>query len=567
MLFSLHIENVAVIKKLDLDFSSGFTVLTGETGAGKSIIIDAINILLGAKADKELIRTGENTAVIGGLFGGLSDVALSALLETGLSPDEEGNILVQRTISLDGRSQIRINGRSVTLAILRQITPSLVSIHGQSDTAAIAEPERQLELVDIYAENKELLAEYKSLYSKLSDIRERIDTIEKKAQERARLIEVLEYQIKDIDALALHSGEEEELIDKKVKIKNSEKITKNAGFVYKALKGSEKGSVAFLVDRSISALEQLSDVVPKFAEYATTLRDVLYKAEDIAEEVAAVVDDMDTDPTEALNKIESRLDKISKLKRKYGLTVDDVLAFRERAANELDELVNSDDLLVELRREERAAYAHALEVAQKLHEKRAEASKRLESSVKETLEFLDMPKVVFFAENKIEHSGEDYVLNPVGYDRLEFYISANKGADAQPLGRIASGGELARIMLALKSAIADKDGVSTVVYDEIDAGVSGKTARKIGIKMLSLSRSAQLVCVTHSAQIASLSDTHFLIKKSEVASKTETSVYTLDRDGRINELSRILGGIDITDSQRRAAEDMLDERDQYLKEN
>ena len=567
MLFSLHIENVAVIKKLDLDFSSGFTVLTGETGAGKSIIIDAINILLGAKADKELIRTGENTAVIGGLFGGLSDVAVSALSEAGLSPDEEGNILVQRTVSLDGRSQIRINGRSVTLAILRQITPSLVSIHGQSDTAAIAEPERQLELVDIYAENKELLSEYKSLYSTLSDIRERIDTIEKKAQERARLIEVLEYQIKDIDALALHSGEEEELIDKKVKIKNSEKITKNAGFVYKALKGSEKGSVAFLVDRSISALEQLSDVVPKFAEYATTLRDVLYKAEDIAEEVAAVVDDMDTDPTEALNKIESRLDKISKLKRKYGLTVDDVLAFRERAANELDELVNSDDLLVELRREERAAYARALEVAQKLHEKRAEASKRLESSVKETLEFLDMPKVVFFAENKIEHSGEDYVLNPVGYDRLEFYISANKGADAQPLGRIASGGELARIMLALKSAIADKDGVSTVVYDEIDAGVSGKTARKIGIKMLSLSRSAQLFCVTHSAQIASLSDTHFLIKKSEVASKTETSVYTLDRDGRIKELSRILGGIDITDSQRRAAEDMLDERDQYLKEN
>ena len=565
MLFSLHIENVAVIKKLDLDFSRGFTVLTGETGAGKSIIIDAINILLGAKADKELVRTGETTAVIGGLFGGLSQSAVKALSDAGLAPDEEGNILIQRTVSLDGRSQIKINGRSVTLAILRQVTPSLVSIHGQSDTAAIAEPERQLELVDIYAENADLLAEYKAHYSSLSEIRTKIDDIERKAQERARLIEVLEYQIKDIDALSLHSGEEEELIDKKVKIKNSEKITKNAGFVYKALKGSEKGSVAFLLDRSISALEQLSDVVPTFTEFATTLRDMLYKAEDIGEEVAAVIDDMDTDPTDALNKIESRLDKISKLKRKYGLTVDDVLAFRERAAKELDELVNSDDLLTELRREERKAYSAAKEIADTLHEKRLEAAKRLEASVKETLEFLDMPKVVFFADNRIEHIGDDYVLNSVGYDKLEFYISANKGADAQPLGKIASGGELARIMLALKSAIADKDGVSTVVYDEIDAGVSGKTARKIGIKMLALSKSAQLFCVTHSAQIASLSDTHFLIKKSEVASKTETSVYILDREGRINELSRILGGIDITDSQRGAAQDMLDEREQYLK--
>ena len=566
MLFSLHIENVAVIKKLDLDFSRGFTVLTGETGAGKSIIIDAINILLGAKADKELVRTGENTAIIGGLFGGLSETAEKALSDAGLSPDDEGNILIQRTVSLDGRSQIKINGRSVTLAILRQVTPSLVSIHGQSDTAAIAEPERQLELVDIYAENTELLGEYKRQYSSLSEIRAKIDDIERKAQERARLIEVLEYQIKDIDALSLHSGEEEELIDKKVKIKNSEKITKNAGFVYKALKGSEKGSVAFLLDRSISALEQLSDVVPAFAEYAITLRDMLYKAEDIGEEVAAIIDDMDTDPTEALNKIESRLDKISKLKRKYGLTVDDVLAFRERAAKELDELVNSDDLLTELRREERRVYASAKEIADTLHTKRVEAVSRLEESVKETLEFLDMPKVVFFADNKIDYSGEDYVLNSVGYDKLEFYISENKGADAQPLGKIASGGELARIMLALKSAIADKDGVSTVVYDEIDAGVSGKTARKIGIKMLALSKSAQLFCVTHSAQIASLSDTHFLIKKSEVASKTETSVYILDREGRINELSRILGGIDITDSQRGAAQDMLDEREQYLKE-
>ena len=281
MLISLHIENVAVIKKLDVDFDNGFTVLTGETGAGKSIIIDAINLLLGSKADRELVRTGETSAMISGLFGGLTDAALSALDGAGVYPDDDGNILIQRTVFQDGRSQIKINGRSVTLSVLRSVTPSLVSIHGQSDTAAIAEPEKQLELIDIYASNTELLANYKEKYAHLEELRSKIAEIKRQQEERDRLVEILKYQIKDIDSLAVHDGEEEELIDKKVKIKNSEKITKNAGFVFKALKGSEKGSVAFLLDRSITALEQLSDVIPAFADYALTLRDMLYKAEGV----------------------------------------------------------------------------------------------------------------------------------------------------------------------------------------------------------------------------------------------------------------------------------------------
>lgn len=566
MLISLHIENVAVIKKLDIDFDNGFTVLTGETGAGKSIIIDAINLLLGSKADRELVRTGETSAMISGLFGGLTDAALSALDGAGVYPDDDGNILIQRTVFQDGRSQIKINGRSVTLSVLRSVTPSLVSIHGQSDTAAIAEPEKQLELIDIYASNTELLANYKEKYARLEELRSKIAEIKRQQEERDRLVEILKYQIKDIDSLAVHDGEEEELIDKKVKIKNSEKITKNAGFVFKALKGSEKGSVAFLLDRSIAALEQLSDVIPAFADYALTLRDMLYKAEDIGEEVYAVIEDMDTDPTETLNKIESRLDKISKLKRKYGLTVADVLAFRDNAAAQLETLENSDELLRVLTAEENAVYTEALSVAEKLHSSRVIAARSIEASVKETLEFLDMPKVVFFTSVREERDGERKALYKDGYDKIEFYISANKGADAQPLGRIASGGELARIMLALKSAIADKDGISTVVYDEIDAGVSGKTARKIGIKMLSLAKSSQLFCVTHSAQIASLADTHLLIKKREVDSKTEAGVTLLDKAGRIAELSRILGGIDITAAQRGAAEDMLNEREEYIKE-
>ena len=565
MLLSLHIENVAVIKSLDLDFSTGFTVLTGETGAGKSIIIDSINLLLGAKADKELIRTGEAYAMVSGFFGDLTSSATAALSDAGISCDEDGNILIQRTVHFDGRSQIKINGRTVTLSVLKSVTPFLVAIHGQSDTASIAEPQKQLELIDIYAANSEILEEYKRLYNELEAIKARITDVIKQQAERERLVEILRYQIKDIDDLAIYDGEEEELIDKKLKIKNSEKITKNAGFVFKALKGSEKGSVSFLLDRSISALEQISDVVPDFASYAETLRDMRYKVDDIGEEVYAVIADMDSDPTATLNKIESRLDKIAKLKRKYGLTIADVLAFRDKSQRELEMLENSDEVLEELRAKENELYSAALSVADKLHARRADASKKIEASVKETLEFLDMPKVVFYTLLKEEYSEGKKVLYPSGYDKLEFYISANKGADAQPLGKIASGGELARIMLALKSAISDKDGIATVIYDEIDAGVSGKTARKIGIKMLSLSRSSQLFCVTHSAQIASLAQVHFLIKKRDVDSSTQTFVESLDRDGRIAELSRILGGIDVTAAQRKAAEDMLDERESYVR--
>lgn len=565
MLLSLHIENIAVIKSLDLDFSRGFTVLTGETGAGKSIIIDSINLLLGAKADKELIRTGEAYSMVSGLFGELTPAATAALSEVGISADEDGNILIQRSVHTDGRSQIKINGRTVTLSVLRGVTPSLVAIHGQSDTASIADPQKQLELIDIYASNSGLLEEYKALYSELEGVRGQISDVLKQQAERERLVEILKYQIKDIDELAVYDGEEEELIDKKLKIKNSEKITKNAGFVFKALKGSEKGSVSFLLERSISALEQISDVIPDFAAYAETLRDMRYKVDDIGEEVYAVIADMDSDPTETLNRIESRLDKIGKLKRKYGLTLRDVLAFRDKAQSELDMLENSDEIIRQLETQERELYTRALSVADKLHQRRVDASREIEESVKETLEFLDMPKVVFYTSIKDDYQNGKKVLIPSGYDRLEFYISANKGADAQPLGKIASGGELARIMLALKSAISDKDGISTVIYDEIDAGVSGKTARKIGIKMLSIARTTQLFCVTHSAQIASLAEEHFLIKKRDVDAAAQTFVVSLDKDGRIAELSRILGGINVTDAQRKAAEDMLDEREIYTK--
>lgn len=561
MLHSLHIENIAVIKCIEIEFSNGFMVISGETGAGKSIIIDSINLILGAKADKELIRHGENTASVSALFTELSDLTIRQCADHGILIDDENSLFVQRSISLDGRSTVKINGRTVNLAVLKQIAPGLVSIHGQSDTGALADAEKHIELIDIYSSIDNILCEYRDVYYRLEKTRRSIAEITAKEAERERLKEILAYQIKDIDSAKLHDGEEEELIDKKVKIKNSEKIIKNSEFVYKALRGSEKGSVSYLIDRSITALNQLAGVLPDYEGYAEKLRDALAGVEDVAEEVLAVVEDFDSDPTTSLNEIESRLDKISKLKRKYGFTVKEILEFRDKSKAELDTLENYEETISSLKKEEEQLYSEALLIADKIHKIRVDAADELKVKICEILEFLDMPGVVFYANISTEEDDGKKVLNKDGYDRVEFYLSANKGADAQSLAKIASGGEIARVMLALKSVIVDKDGVSSVVFDEIDTGVSGKTARKIGFKMRSMSSGLQIFCITHSAQIASLADTHFLISKSEVDGKTETSVKTLDYDGRVKELSRILGGINVTDAQRAAAIDMLNERE------
>ena len=561
MLQSLHIENIAVIKRVDLEFSKGLMVLSGETGAGKSIIIDSLNLILGAKADKELIRHGESGATVSALFTELSNESLMQCENLGILNDEEKSILIQRSFGMDGRSSVRINGRTVNLSVLKQIAPGLVNVHGQTDSGALADSEKHIDVLDVYASLEDLTAEYREVYYRLEKIRRDIQDITRKESERERLKEILLYQIKDIDALKLRDGEEEELIDKKVKIKNSEKITKNSEFVYKALRGSEKGSVSYLVDRSITALTQLSGVVPAYEEYAIKLRDALSTIDDVAEEVYAVLEDFDDDPTASLNEIESRLDKISKLKRKYGLTVKDVLEFRDKAKAELDTLENYEGTLDSLHKEEAKLYKEALILADRIHKIRVDTSLELSNKICDILEFLDMPGVVFYVKIDSEEYDGKRILNKDGYDKVEFYISANKGAEAQSLAKIASGGEIARVMLAIKSVIADKDGVSSVVFDEIDTGVSGKTARKIGLKMRAMTEGLQILCITHSAQIASLADTHFLISKGEVDGSTQTSVTTLDYNGRVKELSRILGGINVTDSQRAAAIDMLNEKE------
>ena len=560
MLNSLHIENIAVVKSADVDLGYGFTVFSGETGAGKSVIIESIKLLLGGKFDKELIRHGEDVAMVSALVTDLTSSAAEALLECGFSVDEDGAVLIQRSVNREGKNQIKINGRAAGVGVLKSLMPSLVAIHGQNETNVLADADSHLALIDTYAANAEILDEYTDIYADYTRLsRELSDLLEKRA-EGARIRDLLVYQIKEIDSMNLHDGEEEEFVDKKLKIKNSEKLHKHADFVYKALRGSEKGSVAVLMDRSISSLRQISDVVPECAEYAESMREMLYRIEEIAEDVAAITDNINEDPTEALNLIESRLDKISKLKRKYGLTISSILAFRDKCARDLELIDNSEDAEHQIRKELGERYDRAHELAVKLHDRRIKASAELEKRVKDTLDFLDMPNVVFYASYRELFADGQHKLTSTGFETAEFYISANKGAEAMPMSKIASGGELARIMLALKSALADKDGVGTVIYDEIDAGVSGKTARKIGIKMLELSKTAQLICVTHSAQIASLADMHMLIKKRELDGSVRTELFALDYDGRVGEVSRILGGIDVTESQRRAAIDMIKEK-------
>ena len=560
MLTSLHIENIAVVKSADIDLDTGFTVFLGETGAGKSVIIESIKLLLGGKFDKELIRHGESTAMVSALITDLTATAIAALSEFGFTVDEDGALLVQRSINREGKGQIKINGRAAGIGILKSLMPSLITIHGQNETNVLADAESHIALIDTYAKNADILCEYSALYEEYSRLgRELAELLEKRA-EGARIRDLLVYQIKEIDSMSLHDGEEEELVDKKLKIKNSEKLHKHADFVYKALRGSEKGSVAVLIDRSISSLRQISDVVPECAEYAESMREMLYRIEEIAEDVVAITDNINEDPTEALNAIESRLDKISKLKRKYGLTISSILAFRDKCAHDLELIDNSEDVERQIRKELGECYDRAHEQAVKLHDRRVKSSAELEKKVKDTLDFLDMPSVVFYASYRELFADGQHKLTPTVFETAEFYISANKGAEAMPMSKIASGGELARIMLALKSALADKDGVGTVIYDEIDAGVSGKTARKIGVKMLELSKTAQLICVTHRAQIASLADTHMLIKKRELDGGVRTELFALDYDGRVGEVSRILGGIDVTESQRRAAIDMIKEK-------
>ncbi|MEE0968858.1 MAG: DNA repair protein RecN [Clostridia bacterium] len=555
MLASLHIENVAVIKSLDVDFDKGFTALTGETGAGKSIIIDSINMLMGGKLQRELIRTGENKAIVSGVFTDLSPFVLETLSRLDLNADEDGNIMLQKSVTEDGRSIVKLNGRTITASVQKAIASSLINIHGQNDSLQFLSKSSHIGLLDDFAENENELFEYRKVYDKYISVLKALEETESGDKEKNRLMEIYRFQISEIDAVKLKIGEEEVLEKECLRLRNVEKIKKQTAFAYRVLHSSEKSaSVTYLLDRVSQSLTSISDVVPEASELADRLRNYRYEIEDIALTVEGFASDgFDGDPTARLNKVEGRLDAIAKLKRKYGSDISEILKFRDDIAEKLENIERSDEKTAEYREELEKIKTVLFEKAEVLRKNRIQAAKTMRDRVTEVLIFLDMPKVRFDVSIKETDPSKD------GCDDVEFLVSTNAGDPLKPMIKIASGGELSRIMLAMKSVLADKDSIDTLIFDEIDTGISGGTSRKVGIKLKAIASGIQVICVTHSAQIASLAHNHFKIGKTEEDGRAYTSLTLLDDSGRIEETARILGGIEVTEIQRNAAREMIRE--------
>ncbi len=553
MLRSLHIENIAVVKSADIDLELGFTVLTGETGAGKSVIIDSINMLSGAKVSRDVIRSGEDFALSEAVFDGLGESIVSKLAEMGIDA-EDGEIVISCRINADGRTVNRINGRSVTRTALKDISRLLISIHGQNDSQMLFSKSSYFELTDSYGECFAEREAYREIFKKLEETRRKLRELDTDEEEKQRRRDMLEYQIKDIDAKRLKLGEEEALEAEKLRLKNIEKINKHINFADRVLSGGERGGdVAYMLSRASESLNKISDVVPGAAPLAEKLMEMSYDVADIADEVKALSDTDGENADARLDKIESRLEAISSLKRRYGKDIESILAFREKAALELDAIEAADENSEKYRKEIAILEKSAREAADKLTEKRRLAAENASKGIMELLSYLDMPKVKFVIDVRKGDS-----LTSYGQDKIEFLVATNPGEPMMPMSDIASGGEMARIMLAIKSVLNEKDGVACSVYDEIDTGISGKTSRKIGVKLHSIADGTQVLCVTHSAQIATLADHHFLISKKEVDGRAQTSIRLLSFEERVEEAARILGGINITDAQRQAAKDMIE---------
>lgn len=555
MLESLHIENIAVIKSVDIDFSQGLCVLTGETGAGKSLLIDSVSFLTGGRVSRDLIRAGEDRALVSALFSPPEGELAEALSELGIDLPEGDDLLLQRVLTRDGRSTARINGRAVTQSILREAGELLINIHGQSDNQKLMQASAHRALLDDYAQDGDELEGYRGVYGEWKAVRDEISGLRRDVAERIRLREMLEFQIKDIDAAKLKAGEEERLTERRDKLLHLEKINRQVNLACRALCDGEKATVTALCDRAEAALSSIAGIIPECDGLMERIAAIRADAEDIAERVREFADEDVGDPTAELDKLEGRLDTISRLGRKYGDGVEAILQFREEAAARLTVIDTADERIEELEQEEEELRRRLADRASELTEIRRSAAKALSRAVQEALTFLDMPKVRFEVAVKATEFGA------FGRDEVEFLLSANPGEPVGPMVRIASGGELSRIMLAIRSVLNERYGVPTAIYDEVDTGISGRTARKVGIKLATIARGSQVVCVTHSAQIASLADAHYVIEKKETVSggetRAETGVRRIDEADRVEEIARILGGLDITDAQRAAARELI----------
>ena len=547
MLSLLHIENIAVIECADISFDKGFNVLTGETGAGKSIVIDAISAILGERAYRDMIRTGTEKASVRAVFTDVPEVNWFA--DNGVTYDPE--TMIQREIYLDGRNVCRVNGTIVTVSILRKLGIQLINIHGQHDSASLFDESNHLQFLDAFADNETLRAGYLDKFRTVEEIRRQIDRMTMDEGEKLRRMETLRFQIEEISKAELDAGEDEVLESRRKVLQNAEKLSDGMNAAVDCLYGGDDtDGAAALLSEAERELARLSKYTDAFETLHEKVADLMYQVQDAAEELRDARDDLSYS-SEELEKIESRLDVIHRLRRKYGASCADILEYLANAQAELDEIEFADDHLERLKAKCKRAEKDAWDAALLLRKNRTDAANILSERILSELTQLDMPKVQFscrFTETELSCDGADAVA---------FYMSANAGEALKPMSRVASGGELARIMLAMKNVLAEKDQVGTLIFDEVDTGVSGRAAQKVAQKLRSVAHHKQVLCVTHLPQMAALASTHLLISKEERGGRTFTMVTPLDLEGRKQELARIIGGAQITETTLKSAEEML----------
>ena len=552
MLSSLQIENVAVIQKAEVHFEPGLNVLTGETGAGKSILIDSINAILGNRTSKDLVRTGAAKAVIRAAFEQVPPAVLDKLEQSGYERSEA--LLLSREITAEGKSSCRINGMPATAAVLRELCGGLININGQHDSVGLLNPAHHLGILDDYAQNRTVFQEYYALYRELVRVKRELDALITDETEKQRKIDLLQYQVQEIEDAGLTAGEEQTLENRRKVLSNASAIRDRLAQSYALLSGSDDAAGAVdLLGEASNAVDAAAQLDPALTAAAGQLLDLYYNAKDVAADLIGRLDTYDTNDAE-LDEVEQRLDLLYRLKRKYGSTVEDVIAFGQKAREELDNIQHSQQRHDALQAEKLRLYTKAREKAEVLTQTRLKAFEELNTRISGTLDFLNMPGV----RMTLRHTRGPLASH--GQDSVEFYISTNPGEAPKPLAKIASGGELSRITLAIKNAMADKDAVPTVIYDEIDSGVSGKAAGRIGEVLRQSAQGHQILCITHTAQIAALADCHLLIQKNVSNERTYTEIHPLDENGRVEALARLISGDHVTELSRANAREMLQER-------
>ena len=549
MLKTLDIENIAVIEKASVDFSGGLNVLTGETGAGKSIVVDSINAIMGERTSRELVRYGADNAYVSAYFDDICDSALNKLKEFDIELEDDNSLLITRKISANGKSLCKVNGKTVTVSMLKEICSYLVNVHGQHDSQALLNPDLQYNYIDMLLEDKSVLSDYKETFKKLISVRRKLKSFAKDEDNKESLLELLNFQIEELEKADIKVGEREELTKKRALIQKSEDIIKSLNLAISVINGDDENigieQACADVSRTLFKFDETKDVYDVFND----INDKLELAKDKAE---ALLLSIDFSPEE-IEMIDEKLDLYYKFSNKYGQTEQEMLDYLEKAKEKRNSILFADEELNRLNEEYENLLNITVKLADKLSVERKKTAKIFEENVKQELAFLDMPKMQFYVDfNKGN-------LSSTGYDKIEFLISANPGEPPKSLSKVASGGELSRIMLAIKNIISYNDTIGTLIFDEIDTGVSGRASQKIGLKLKSVSKNTQVICVTHSAQIASNADEHFLIQKKFNDNKTFTCVTPLDFEGRKQELARIMGGLEITDTLLQSAEELLNQ--------